>query len=337
MKPFAAFWRGRSIKQKLLYLSGSLILAFGLFTYVWLFADLPSIDRLQAGLVLPSTRIYDRNGKLLYEILPPEGGRNTALPLDQIPGHCIDAVIATEDANYYQHPGVDIAGIARAFWINLRGGEVLAGGSTITQQVARNLLFDPEQRAERSLRRKFREGILALRLSSTYSKDDVLALYLNQSYFGNLAYGIDAAARAYFSKSAPELSLAECAMLAGILQTPGQNDPLTNMDAAKDRQEVALRLMVQNGKIAQAEADTAKNDELQFAATPFPIKAPHFVMAVWTQIQRDYPEQLFSGGLEVTTTVDLDWQNAAEEIARQQLFNLNNPPPGGVPAGARNA
>jgi penicillin-binding protein 1C len=337
MKKLAAFWRGRTRKQKFLSVLGALVLAFVLFTYIWLFADLPSIDRLQAGLALPSTRIYDRNGKLLYEILPPEGGRNTALPLDQIPGHCIDAVIAIEDANYYEHPGVDIAGVLRAFWINLRGGEVLAGGSTITQQVARNLLFDPEQRAERSLRRKLREGILALRLSSAFSKDDVLALYLNQSYFGNLAYGIDAAARAYFSKSASELSLAECAMLAGILQTPGQNDPLTNMDAARERQEVALRLMVQNNKITQSDSDAAKNDELQFAATPFPIRAPHFVMAVWTQLQRDYPDQLFSGGLEVTTTVDLDWQSAAEEIARQQLFNLNNPPPGRVPAGARNA
>jgi penicillin-binding protein 1C len=337
MKNIIHFWRGRSRKQKFFSIAGTFILAFGIFVYFWLFADLPSIDRLQAGLALPSTRIYDRNHKLLYEILPPEGGRNSAVPLDQIPQHCIDAVIATEDANYYEHPGVDIAGIARALWINLRGGEVLAGGSTITQQVARTLLFDPEQRAERSLRRKLRESILALRLGSAYSKDDVLALYLNQSYFGNLAYGIDAAARAYFGTSAPELSLAECAMMAGILQTPGENDPLTRPEAAKERQETVLRLMVQNGKITRAEADIAKRDELQFSATPFPISAPHFVMAVWTQLQRDYPDQLFTGGLEVTTTVDLDWQNAAEEITRQQLFNLNNPAPGKIPAGAHNA
>jgi penicillin-binding protein 1C len=327
-----------SRRRKIALILGAFVLASGIFAYFWLFADLPSIDRLQAGLALPSTRIYDRNHRLLYEILPPDGGRNSAVPLDQIPEHCIDAVIATEDANYYDHPGVDIAGILRALWINVRGGEVLAGGSTITQQVARNLLFDPEQRAERSLRRKLRESILALRLGSAYSKNEVLALYLNQSYFGNLAYGIDAAARAYFSKSASELSLAECAMLAGILQTPSEHDPLTNMDAAKDRQETVLRLMVQNNKITQAEADTAKGDELQFAAAPFPISAPHFVMAVWTQLQRDYPEQLFSGGLEVTTTVDLDWQNAAQEIASQQLYNLNNPvTPDRVPAGAHNA
>src|SRR3954453_14415279 len=136
----------------------------GIFTYFWLFADLPSIDRLQAGLALPSTRIYDRNGQLLYEILPVDGGRNNALPLSDMPEYCVQAVIATEDANFYNHPGVDITGILRALWIDLRGGEIIAGGSTITQQVARNLFFDPEQRAERSLRRKLREIILALRL-----------------------------------------------------------------------------------------------------------------------------------------------------------------------------
>jgi penicillin-binding protein 1C len=338
MKRILHSWKSRARKQKFLLASGVVVLLVGIFLYSWLFVDLPSIDQLQAGLALPSTRIYDRNGKLLYEILAPEGGRNTAIPLDQIPQHCIDAVISTEDANYYEHPGVDIAGILRAFWINLRGGEVLAGGSTITQQVARNLLLDPEQRAERSLRRKLRESILALRLGSIYSKDEVLALYLNQSYFGNLAYGIDAAARAYFSKSASELSLSECAMLAGILQTPSDDNPLTNMKAAKERQETALRLMVQNGKITQAEAVTAKDETLQFAAAPFPIEAPHFVMAVWTQLQRDYPEQVYHGGLEVTTTVDLNWQNAAQDIARQQLFNLNNPvTPGKVPANAHNA
>ncbi len=338
MKKLVAILRPRTRRGLLARLFAVAALSLGMFIYFWLFADLPSIDRLQNGLALPSTRIYDRNGRLIYEILPPEGGRNSAIPLASIPQHCIDAVIATEDANFYEHPGVDIAGILRAAWINLRGGEVLAGGSTITQQVARNLLLDPEQRAERTPRRKLREMILAVRLQNAYSKDDVLALYLNQSYFGNLAYGIDAAARAYFGKNAPELSLAECAMLAGLLQTPGANDPFSNMDAALERQDVALRLMVQNGKITQAQADAAKTDELQFAPNYFPILAPHFVMAVWTQLNRDYPEQIFNGGLEVTTTVDLNWQMIAEELARQQLNYLNNPvTPGKPPAGARNA
>lgn len=307
------------------------------FLYIWLFADLPSIDRLQAGLALPSTRIYDRNGQLLYEILPPESGRNTALPLSDIPQHCQQAVIATEDANFYNHPGIDIVGIARAVWINVRGGEVLAGGSTITQQVARNLLFDPEQRAERSLRRKLREGILAIRLQNAYSKDDILALYLNQSYFGNLAYGLEAAARAYFGKSSRELSLAECALLTGLIQSPAAYDPLTNLEAAEARRDVVLGLMVENGYITESQSQIAKNDTLQFAASPFPIKAPHFVMAVWKQLEREYPEALYSGGLEVTTTVDLNWQDTAQALVQQQLERLNHPPAGRVPAEAHNA
>lgn len=306
--------------------------------YGWLFTDLPSIDHLQSGLALPSTRIYDRNGQLLYEILPPEGGRNTALILSDIPNHCIKAVIATEDANFYSHPGVDVVGIMRALWINVRGGEVIAGGSTITQQVVRNLLFDPEQRAERSLRRKLRESILALQLQAAYTKDDVLALYLNQSYFGNLAYGIEAASRAYFGKPAQELSLGECSLLAGLVQAPATYDPLTNLQAAEDRRDSVLELMVNNQYTTTEEAADAKQDTLQFASSPFPIKAPHFVMAVWKQLQRDYPDRLYSGGLEVTTTVDLNWQTNAETVVRQQLNALNNPTVAGkAPANAHNA
>ena len=308
--------------------------------YTWLAADLPSIDQLSAGLALPSTRIYDRNGQVLYEILATgdTGGRNRAIPLADMPRHCIDAVIATEDANFYSHPGVDIVGIVRAAWINLRGGEVVAGGSTITQQVARNLLLDPQQRAERSLRRKLREVILAVRLQNAYSKDDVLALYLNQSYFGNLAYGLEAAARAYFGKSAPSLSLSECALLAGLLQSPSAYDPLVNPEVGAERQHTVLDLMVQAGSISREQAESAKREELQYAATPFPIEAPHFVMAVIKQLERDYPEQLYSGGLEVTTTVDLNWQRAAQNIVNIQLDYLNHPTePGRVSADAHNA
>ncbi|MBZ0291579.1 MAG: transglycosylase domain-containing protein, partial [Anaerolineae bacterium] len=234
--------------------------------------------------------------------------------------------------------GVDIEGIARALWINVRGGEVLAGGSTITQQVARNLLLEPEQRTERSIQRKLRESILAIRLQNAYSKDDILTLYLNQAYFGNLAYGIEGAARAYFAKGASELSLAECALLAGMLQNAAAYDPLANLEAAKERQDVALGLMVNNGYITQEEADDARDDELQFAATRFPIKAPHFVMAVWKQLEREYPDLLYKEGMDVVTTVDLHWQEAAQSIVQTQLDYLNHPPRGArVPANANNA
>ncbi|GAB4458739.1 MAG: hypothetical protein Kow00120_27180 [Anaerolineae bacterium] len=214
---------------------------------------------------------------------------------------------------------------------------MLAGGSTITQQVARNLLLDPEQRAERTLTRKLRESILAIRLAQSHSKDDILRLYLNQTYYGSMAYGVEAAARAYFGRGVAELDLAQCALLAGLPQAPALYDPLTDPDAARARQRVVLDLMVKHGHITQAEADRAAAEPLQFAAAPFPIEAPHFVAAVWEQLLREFPEALYAGGLDVTTTLDLDWQRAAEDIARRHLARLNTPRPDEPAHNAHNA
>lgn len=330
----------RTLKRhlpKILIALGASLLIFVVFIYFYVFHNLPDVSNIEAGLALPSTRIYDRHGQLLYEILPPEQGRNRAISLSEMPPYCINAVIATEDENYWSHAGVDPVGIARAAWINLTGGEIIAGGSTITQQTARLLLLDPQQRAERTPRRKLREMVLAVRLQNQYSKDTVLELYLNQVYFGNLAYGIEGAAQAYFHKSAGDLSLAECAMLAGIIQNAVLHDPLTNLEGALERQSVALKLMVESGYLTQAEADSAKRDELQFGSVRFPIRAPHFVMAVWRQLERSYPEALYHDGLDVMTTLDLGWYETAEEIVNTQLDALNHPVDGSVSANANNA
>lgn len=331
------WFRKRSQRSRILILLMLIIgIGFGGVS-AWVMDDLPSLDDLDAGMALPSTRIYDRNHRLLYEILPHEQGRNSNLNFDDIPEYCIHAVIATEDANYYNHPGVDPIGILRALWINIQGGDILAGGSTITQQTARILLLDPQQQAERTLHRKLREMVLALQLQARYSKQDILALYLNQVYFGNLAYGIDGASRAYFHKDAVNLSLAECALLVGTIQNANYNDPLTQFDRSKERQAVVLDLMVQNGYIIDNQAIAAKQDELQFASVRFPIGAPHFVMEVWKILERDYPNELHAGGLEVVTTVDLDWTNHAQDIVQKQLFALNHPPDSTLPANANNA
>jgi penicillin-binding protein 1C len=289
----------------------------------WLTVDLPSPDRLYERAAAPSTRIYDRYGRLLYEIRDPHGGTHTPVLLTEIPQACIDATIATEDASFYRNPGVDAWAIARALWINLRGGEILSGGSTITQQLARNLLLSPEERTEISLERKLRESILAWRLAQTYSKDEVLTLYLNETYYGNLAYGIEAAARTYFAKSAAELDLAECALLTGLPQSPALHNPLENPQAAQERQSVVLGLMVKHGFISQQEADLAARENLRFASIPFPIEAPHFVMYVRGQLEREFGlEAIYSQGLQVYTTLDLDAQETAERIVRRRLAQL---------------
>ncbi len=301
------------------------ILALGialLAIWRWLFTDLPSLDRLTENLTVPSTKILARDGRLLYEIADPAGVHHTTLPLGELPLTLQQATIATEDASFYFNPGVDVVGIARALWINLTGGEVLAGGSTITQQVARNMLLDPQERAERTLTRKLRESLLAWRLSRAYSKDDVLALYLNQTYYGHLAYGVEAAAQTYFGKSARQLDLAEAALLAGLPQAPSLYDPLLYPDAARARQAVVLDLMVKQGNITAEEARLAKAEELQFASEPFPIEAPHFVFYVWNLLEQKYGPEVLYSGLTVRTTLDLDLTRAAEQIARRRLQQI---------------
>lgn len=291
----------------------------------WLLAGLPSPDDLPAGLYMPSVRILDRNGNLLYEAIPQEGGRHTVIPLDQIPSQLRQATIATEDANFYEHPGVDITGILRAALKNLKGGETLAGGSTITQQVARTLLLR-EESGERTMRRKLREAYLAWQLTNRYSKDEILALYLNQSYYGGLAYGVEAAAHTYFGKPVSELDLAESALIAGLPQAPGLYNPYTDLNAAESRQAVVLRLTEERGYITSEQRQLAEREPLVLASTPYPMEAPHFVQYVLAQVDQILTQQqIFTmGGIEVRTSLNLDWQRHAERAIRKQLRSLEN-------------
>ncbi|MEK9165180.1 MAG: transglycosylase domain-containing protein, partial [Chloroflexota bacterium] len=185
-------------------------------------------------------------------------------------------------------------------------------------------LLDPQERAERTMARKLRESILAWRLARAYSKDDILALYLNQTYYGHLAYGIESAAQTYFGRSARNLDLAECALLAGLPQAPAVFDPLSDPQAAKDKQAIVIDLMVKNGWLGDEEARLAKNEPLQFAASPFPVDAPHFAFYVWGLLEEKYasrPEVLYSG-LTITTTIDLDLTHTAESIVNRRLGAL---------------
>ncbi|MBN1873346.1 MAG: PBP1A family penicillin-binding protein [Anaerolineae bacterium] len=304
--------------------------------YLWLFRDLPAPDDLRAYTSAPSSKIYDRYGRLLFEMPPPYTGSHTPVILADIPDAMRWATIATEDATFYDNPGMDARAILRSIWINIQGGEVLAGGSTITQQLARNVLLDPEERAERTLRRKLREMVLAVHITRAYTKDEILLLYLNEIYYGNLAYGVEAAAQAYYNKHIHELDLAECAMLAGLPQLPAIYNPLENLDAAQKRQAVVLDLMTKQGYITPEDAQLAKVEKLSFAATPFPIHAPHFVMYVRGFLERMLGlERLMAGGLNIYTTLDLDLNETARDIMRQNLARLEvcnyetQCPPGG--------
>ena len=205
-------------------------------------------------------------------------------------------------------------------WINLQGGETIAGGSTITQQVARNLLMTAEERSTRSLQRKLREIILAWQIENIYGKDDILALYLNQTYYGGLSYGVEAAAQTFFGKAVDDLDLAKSALIAGLPQAPAIYNPYTSFEAAKARQEVVLSLMEEAGWISSETKQQAIREPLVLAETPYPVEAPHFVMMVRSKLDQLFsPEEILEqGGLVVVTTLDLNWQRSAEKaIARQ--------------------
>ncbi len=304
----------------------------------WLLVDLPHPDELYQYTTAPSTKIFDRHGTLLYEITDPHQGLHTPLTLDDIPVACVQATIATEDASFYRNPGVDAWAIARALYLNIKGGEVVSGGSTITQQLARNLLLSPQERLEISLTRKLREAILAWRLARTYSKDEILTLYLNETYYGNLAYGLEAASRTYFAKHAAELDLAECTLLAGLPQSPANYNPLENPAAAQARQNTVLDLLVKHGYLSPAEADSARREKLSFAAVPFPIEAPHFVMYVRGELERRFGlEAIYRQGLQVYTTLDLNMQNTARRLVGYHLGELARREDGLPPRNVRNA
>jgi len=298
--------------------------------WYYLFRDLPSVDSLPSRLAQPSVRITDRNGGLLYEFIPAEGGRHAALSFASIPQCMKDAAIAVEDRNFYANPGVDLAGILRALWINLRGGETLAGGSTITQQVARNLLLG-EELGTRSPRRKIREMVLAWQMTRKLSKDEILALYLNQTYYGGMAYGVEAASQTFFGKSAAELTLPECALLAGLPQSPSRYNPFTDPEAARERQLVVLALMEKDGYISEQERTLAEEATLRYTETPYPIRAPHFVWMIKSQLdalEADGKINLAAqSGLIVRTTLDLRIQQIAEESVARQIKTLRDQSP----------
>ena len=272
-----------------------------------------------------TTKIYDRTGTvLLREVIDPRRGDRTLLPLNQIPADVRNATIALEDKTFYTNMGIDPVGIARAFLLNLQGKGV-QGGSSITVQLVKNILIPEEERYQISYARKIKEAILALEISRLHSKDEILEWYLNTNYYGNWAIGVEAAAQVYYGKHAQEMTLAESAMLAPIVQYPAMN-PIDNPDEAKQRQGIALRRLVEEGYITQTEADAAFAEDLQIRTSMlkrYDLVAPHFGVYVVKQLEDKYSaDVLYRGGLKVYTTIDMEVQRIAEDEARAHVATL---------------
>ena len=296
-----------------------LALVVSVVGYIALAAQLPSPDELRERQPnFASSQIYDRNGRLLHEISDPDAGKRTYVPLDQISPYLKMATVATEDRNFYQHGGFDPIAIARAIYHAVQEREVVSGASTITQQVARNILLGPEAGLDRSVTRKVNEIILAAELERRYSKDDILEVYLNNNNYGNLAYGIDAAARTYFGTNAAQLTLAQGTFLAGIPQSPAIYNAFTDgRGAALRRHEIVLGLTVDAGYITQDQADAAEAEMKAYEFIPIytdRIPAPHFVVHVTQWVEQNLgTEALYTGrGLRIHTTLDPQLQRIAE-------------------------
>jgi 1A family penicillin-binding protein len=341
MPPTARTSRRSPIRRALRWVARGcglgLALALLAFVYLWVSTPLPAPEHLRARAALGSTRILDRRGVLLYTLPDPLSGRQRPVPLADIPPALRQATIAIEDASFYQNAGVDPRGIARAAWDNLRSGSLVAGGSTITQQLARGFLLDPQLAQERTFERKLREAVLALKLTAAYPKDEILELYLNQTYYGGRAYGAEAAARHYFGKPARDLDLAESALLAGLPQAPSRYNPLADRAAAQARQAEVLDAMARVGAITPSQAATAKDEPLQLASDAEGMRAPHFVNYVLDQLDAQLGADVVSrGGLTVTTTLDVNLQDAAQASLRRQIALLATPRGGGPDHRVRN-
>ncbi len=269
-----------------------------------------------------TTRIYDRAGQVvLYDIIDPLGGNRTIVPLARIPDNCKNATVALEDRNFWTNPGYDWYGIARAAVNNVMGGRT-QGASSITQQLVKNVLIAPEERTQALVSRKIKEVILASEIARKYEKKQILEWYLNGNYYGNFAYGIEAAAEGYFGKQVQDLDLNECATLAAIPQFPSLN-PVDDPQAAIERRNIVLDQMYLNGYITADQSIATKTAKLRVIQKRFDIRAPHFVFYVRRQLEELYgPQVLIRGGLKVYTTLDYSVQQTAEQIARDQIAKL---------------
>ena len=302
--------------------------------YSFYAAQLPDagvIERQQEK--FETIRFYDRTGEhLLYESVDPRPfrGDRTYMPLQEMAPAVTQASVALEDHNFWDNPGINVRGLFRAFISNLQGGGV-QGGSSITQQLVKNVVIPVEERAQQSYARKLKEVILALEVTRRYDKGRILEWYLNYNFYGNLAYGIEAASQVYFGKSVSELDVAEAAMLAPIPQFPALN-PIDNPEDAKIRQGVTLQVMVDAGYLTQAEADAAFAQELDVrgsVAERFDIiTAPHFALYALERIKEEFntvddPYRIWKEGLTVYTTLDVQLQQYAEQVARTHIARLN--------------
>ena len=316
-------WRRRWFRRVLIGIGGLTLVfmlivgAAALWAFTILPRSLPSVTALETLQPIQGTKIYDDNDEPITEL---HVERRILVPLTQIPQSLRDAILATEDRRFYSHWGIDPIGVARAIVQNYRRGRIVEGGSTITQQLTKVLFLTPDK----SLERKLKEAVLALELERRYSKDRILEMYLNQVYFGQGSYGVEAAARTYFGKSVSELTVRESALIAGLPRAPTNYSPFDRPEAAKRRREVVLRRLVEFGTIKDEEAKRlAKTDLGLIPPERRRTTGQYFIDYVQQTLEAKYgPDLVLKGGLNVYTTINPTMQLAAEQSLREGLKAL---------------
>jgi membrane peptidoglycan carboxypeptidase len=305
-------------------LMGIFVLLQGAATgYAMLTRDLPSLSEISNHASFKTAQIFDRKGQLLWEFYDPDGGKRTVVPLNEISQNLIDATLAAEDAFFYQHRGVDLRATIRSALLT-GSGTSQTGASTITQQLVRNVILSPEERKQVTVTRKLREIILAYQLDEKLPKDDILEMYLNEVYYGNQSYGVEAAAQSYFDKHARDLDIAEAALIAGLVQSPSEYDP-TRRDvprtadgipiATKERQAYVLEQMTRHGFITEQQARDAYAEHVAIKTHQVELKAPHWVMYIRDVVEQQYgAKTLYQGGLKIYTTLDNDYNDKMQQV-----------------------
>jgi len=307
----------RIIRILLLATTVCVVSGFLLFAsaYLYIAGDLPRVNTLADYRPPIITRVLSDEGEVIAEFAKE---RRIVVPYKRIPQKLVQAFVAAEDSNFFEHSGIDFISILRAAYKNIKAGGIVQGGSTITQQVAKSLLLTPEKK----FKRKFKEAILSWRMEKALSKEDILFLYLNQIYLGHRAYGVQAAAENYFDKDIDELTLAECTIIAGLPQAPSRYSPYNHFDRARERQKYVLKRMVADGYISQNEADEALAEELTIRPrlNAHIAQAYYFTEQVRRYLENNYSQEVLeTQGLTVYTSMNLGMQHAAQEAVRNNL------------------
>lgn len=292
---------------------GGLMIILGTF---FILKDIPNPKKLSTGDYPESTQILDRSGNLLYEIYAEKN--RTSVKLEEVPENMIKATLAIEDANFYRHVGFDLKGITRGLYRTIFQKR-LQGGSTITQQLVKNGLLTPE----RTWERKIKEAVLTIATEVMYTKDEILEMYFNQTPYGGTLWGIESAAKGIFGKSIKDVNLAEAALLAGLPASPSRYSPFSHPDAAKSRQEMVLKRMVELKYISNEEYEKTVKEPLNYLLDKGKMKAPHFVFYVKEKLIEKYGiQKVTQGGLKVWTTLDSDLQDYAQEQVMTEIDKL---------------